>query len=135
LVFFLLIVRLASLSIFTEPIKIEFKTSILLLEYIEPFIDNILSLIAAKERKQVIFCGRVFDNILNEYVIKKKVHEFKLQKTDGTLTKGDYHFIMIMNIDIWYSISRLRFISGFSLCNSISQYFMSDLLRVLISRP
>jgi len=62
---------------------------------IKPFIDNILSLIAAKERKQVIFCGRVFDNILNEYVIKKKVHEFKLKKTDGTLTRGDYHFIEI----------------------------------------
>lgn len=62
---------------------------------IEPFIDNILSLIAIKERKHVIFCGRVFDNILNEYVSKKKIHEFKLQKTDGTLTKGDYHFIEV----------------------------------------
>jgi hypothetical protein len=62
---------------------------------IEPFIDNILSLIAAKERKQVIFCGRVFDDILKEYVSKKKVHKFKLQKTDGTLTKGDYHFIEV----------------------------------------
>jgi hypothetical protein len=62
---------------------------------IEPFIDNILSLIASKERKQVIFCGRVFDDILKEYVSKKKVHEFKLQKTDGTFTKGDYHFIEV----------------------------------------
>lgn len=62
---------------------------------IKPFIDNILSLIAAKERKQVIFCGRVFDNMLNDYISKKKVHEFKLQKTDGTFTKGDYHFIEV----------------------------------------
>ena len=62
---------------------------------IEPFIDNILSLIAAKERKQVIFCGRVFDDILEEYFSKKKVHEFKLQKTDGTYTIGDYHFIEV----------------------------------------
>ena len=62
---------------------------------IEPFINNILSLIAAKERKQVIFCGRVFDDILKEYVSKKKVHEFKLQKTDGTFTNGDYHFIEV----------------------------------------
>jgi hypothetical protein len=62
---------------------------------IKPFIDNILSLIASKERKYVIFCGRVFDNILNEYVSKKKVHEFKLQKTNGTLTKVYYHFIEV----------------------------------------
>lgn len=62
---------------------------------IEPFIDNILSLIAAKERKLVVFCGRVFDSILNDYVSKKKIHEFKLQKTDGTFTKGDYHFIEV----------------------------------------
>lgn len=62
---------------------------------IEPYIDNILSLIAAKERKLVVFCGRVFDSILNDYVSKKKIHEFKLQKTDGTFTKGDYHFIEV----------------------------------------
>jgi hypothetical protein len=42
-----------------------------------------------------VFCGRVFDNILNDYVSKRKIHEFKLQKTDGTFTKGDYHFIEI----------------------------------------
>jgi hypothetical protein len=62
---------------------------------IEPFLDNILSLISFKNRKLVVFCGRVFDNILNDYVSKRKIHEFKLQKTDGTFTKGDYHFIEI----------------------------------------
>lgn len=65
------------------------------IENIKPFIDNILSLIAAKERKQVIFCGRVFENILEEYISNKIVHEFKLQKTDGSFTKGDYHFIEV----------------------------------------
>lgn len=62
---------------------------------IEPFIQNILSLIIAKDRKLIIFCGRVFDKILNTYVIDKKIHEFKLQKKDGTLTDDNYHFIEI----------------------------------------
>ena len=62
---------------------------------IEPFINNILSLISVKERKYTIFCGRVFEEILDNYISKKHTHSFKLQKKDGTLTKGDYHFIEV----------------------------------------
>lgn len=62
---------------------------------IEPFIENILSLITAKNRKLVVFCGRIFDTILNNYIVNKKIHEFKLQKIDGTLTEDNYHFIEV----------------------------------------
>jgi hypothetical protein len=63
------------------------------LKNIEPYIENILSLITSKKRKLVIFCGRVFDTVLSNYVVNKIIHEFKLEKKDGTLTFDNYHFI------------------------------------------
>jgi len=65
------------------------------IDNIKPFINNLLSIISSKKRKQIIFCGRVFEEILKSYIIENKTHTFKLTKKDGSLTKNDYQFIEI----------------------------------------
>jgi hypothetical protein len=65
------------------------------LENLEPFIENIINLILSKKRKKVIFCGRVFQQLLAKYIISEKTHEFRLTKKNGDLTRDFYQFIEI----------------------------------------
>lgn len=58
-----------------------------------PFIDRILNLIIGSERKYVIFCGAVFNEILTPYTIDKKKHTFKLKKKDGSFTVSTFELI------------------------------------------
>jgi len=65
-------------------------------EDLKPFIDRILSLITEKERKYVIFCGRVFEELLAPYyTVDSHTEKFKLQKTNGEETDNYYSLINI----------------------------------------
>ena len=65
-------------------------------EDLQPFIERLLTVIAAKQRKHIIFCGRVFDKILAPYIIEpSKEYEFKLAKKDGQETINSYSVINI----------------------------------------
>lgn len=75
------------------------------LKHLTPFIDSLLSVIMYKERKYTIFCGRVFEHILNDKIIDKKIHNFKLKKADDTLTKSDFQVINILLKDGTKSIN------------------------------
>jgi hypothetical protein len=65
------------------------------IENLNPFIDRLLSIISTSPRKYVIFCGRVFEKLLSDYIQNKTTHSFKLTKKDGTLTKSEFHAINI----------------------------------------
>jgi len=62
---------------------------------LSPFIENLQSLIIEKPRKYVIFCGRIFEHILKDYIRSKTTHSFKLTKKNGKPTKDDFHVINI----------------------------------------
>lgn len=59
-------------------------------EYFAPFIERVVDLIASSERMYVIFCGRVFYEILDPFIQNGKEHQFKLVKKDGKETKDFY---------------------------------------------
>jgi nitrite reductase/ring-hydroxylating ferredoxin subunit len=62
---------------------------------LNPFTDKLLSIIKEAPRKYVIFCGRVFEHLLNDYIQDKTTHSFRLTKKDGTHTKSDFQAINI----------------------------------------
>lgn len=62
---------------------------------LNPFTDKLLSIIKEAPRKYVIFCGRVFEHVLNDFIQDKTTHSFKLTKKDGTHTKSDFQVINI----------------------------------------
>ncbi len=59
------------------------------------YIDRLLELIVSKDRKCVVFCGRVFHDILKPFVVSEKIHCFKLLKINNEFTQNDYQLIEI----------------------------------------
>lgn len=59
---------------------------------LQPYVELLLDTISKKEREYVIFCGKVFEGLLEGYIQEKQNYEFKLVKTDGTLTKSNAKF-------------------------------------------
>jgi hypothetical protein len=67
---------------------------------LEPFIIPLLKLIGSKDRKYIIFCGRVFERLLDKYIVQKNRIKFKLKKKDGSLTNSDFEVINLkLSID------------------------------------
>ena len=60
---------------------------------LEPHFARILAAVASYPRRYVIFCGAVFDDLLegNGYVTSRKEHRFHLPTADG-LSKNEYGF-------------------------------------------
>ena len=54
---------------------------------LRPFVAPALNLLLEAERKYIIFCGRVFVELLKDYIVAEKRHAFHLVKKDGSLTK------------------------------------------------
>ena len=65
------------------------------IENLRPFINNLLKLIILKERKYIIFCGRVFAEVLKDYIVEEKTHAFYLTKNNGTPTQSKFEVINI----------------------------------------
>jgi len=59
-------------------------------ENLRPFIEISLNLLLECERKYIIFCGRVFCEILKDFILKEKTHSFHLTKNDGNLTASEF---------------------------------------------
>ena len=67
---------------------------------IKEFIENTLKLISSSPRKYIIFCGKIFQQLLNPYITSHTDYNFKLAKKDGSETKNHYKFIKItLNIE------------------------------------
>ena len=65
------------------------------IENIEPFIERLIDLMLEANRKYIIFCGRVFEEILSNFIVKKETHTFKLKKNNGNDTENDFEIINI----------------------------------------
>lgn len=64
-------------------------------KHLGEFIEQRLKLIASSERKIVLFCGKIFSDILAPYLRNKKGWSIKLKKKDGSTTKINYEFIKV----------------------------------------
>ncbi len=64
-------------------------------ENLTPFIENIISLIASKPRKYVIFCGKVFEKLIKDSIKSEVKYVFKLDKKDGSKTKRNFSIVNI----------------------------------------
>ncbi|WP_182405144.1 hypothetical protein [Psychrobacter sp. GP33] len=73
-----------------------FKTNLMQLSTLVPYTDLLLDTITQQKRDYVIFCGKVFDILLKDYVLNRKDYSFKLQKKDGTTAKNNVNFSKIV---------------------------------------
>ena len=76
-----------------------FNYNVVGIENIKPYMQRILNLIFSNDREYVIFCGKVFYNLLKPYSAGSKSYSFKLNKNDGGLTKNDFE---LTNIQLQY---------------------------------
>ena len=59
------------------------------------YIHRLIDVLSSTDRKYIIFCGRVFHNLLKKYITEEKTHSFHLEKVDGTSSKRKYSLINI----------------------------------------
>ena len=73
----------------------DFNYSLVGTKNIEPFFERIIYLLLEKDRKYIIFCGKVFTELLKPYIVSNITHTFKLTKISGEPTKDDFNVICI----------------------------------------
>ncbi|MEI6697248.1 MAG: hypothetical protein WCO13_14435 [Bacteroidota bacterium] len=76
----------------------DFNYSLIGTKNIKPFIERIINLLLSCERKYIIFCGKVFVELLQPYILKQKIHTFKLNKINGNLTIDNFEVICVQII-------------------------------------
>jgi hypothetical protein len=85
----------------------DFPTSRFSVEDLRPHFQRVLDVIAAYDRKYVLFCGAVFEKLLNQsgYELEWDHHDFHLPLVAGGMSKNPYHF---SNVLIDYSGEPVR---------------------------
>lgn len=74
----------------------KFETSLIKDDALKSYIEILLDTITSQERGYVIFCGKVFETVLKNYIVSKKDYEFKLPKVDGSIAKNNSSFSKII---------------------------------------
>ena len=74
----------------------KFETALIKGDSLKPYIETLLETIISQERQYVIFCGKVFESLLKNYIVSKKDYEFKLPKVDGSVAKSNSSFSKIV---------------------------------------
>lgn len=59
-------------------------------DLLEPHYDRLMSVITARPRDYIIFCGAVFERVMKPNITQW--HHFHLTKADGSRTKGESRF-------------------------------------------
>lgn len=73
----------------------KFETALIKGDPLKPYIETLLDTIISEEREYVIFCGKVFETLLKDYILSKKDYVFKLPKIDGSTAKNNSSFSKI----------------------------------------
>lgn len=74
----------------------KFETTLIKGDPLKPYIETLLDTIISEEREYVIFCGKVFETLLKDYIVSKKDYVFKLPKIDGSTAKNNSSFSKII---------------------------------------
>lgn len=72
---------------------------------LQPFVHDLIGLISAYDRKYIIFCGRVFIDLLEPYLSKIKKYKFNVKKNNGTDFRFDFD---IINIEITFNDMKIN---------------------------
>lgn len=59
---------------------------------LQPYVETLLETITSQERDYIIFCGKVFETLLQPYIVFKEDHAFKLPKVNGGIAANDSRF-------------------------------------------
>ena len=78
----------------------DFDYHVIGINNLEYFINRLLNVLQEYPKKYIIFCGRVFLEVFNNYTNKKIHHKFKLMKTDGNFTKSQFE---VINIELFHN--------------------------------
>lgn len=70
-----------------------FETWRLSKEVLRPHFERILTVIATRPRRYVLFCGAAFDSLVDEYVVER--HTFHLTKNDGNPDRAASRFSLL----------------------------------------
>ena len=60
------------------------------------YIEILLETINEQKRDYIIFCGKVFESVLKDYIVSRKDYKFKLPKVDGSVAKNSSSFSKII---------------------------------------
>nr|QJS05182.1 hypothetical protein [Psychrobacter sp.] len=74
----------------------KFETALIKGDSLKPYIEILLDTIISQEREYVIFCGKVFETLLKDYIVSKRDYEFKLLKKDESTAKNNSSFSKIV---------------------------------------
>jgi hypothetical protein len=73
----------------------DFNIEKIKVDNVRPFIENVLSLLLTKERKYIFFCGKLYDQVLKDYIVESQKTTFKLKKVNGDETRDFFDLIKI----------------------------------------
>lgn len=62
---------------------------------LKQYIEILLETINEQKRDYIIFCGKVFESVLKDYIISREDYKFKLPKVDGSVAKNSSSFSKI----------------------------------------
>lgn len=76
----------------------EFRAHRFTSDLLAPHFQRILGVVTDHEREYILFCGAVFDKLLERsgLLLAREDHAFRLQKKDGSLTKHRYGFSNVL---------------------------------------
>ena len=78
----------------------KFETTLIKNNSLKSYTETLLDTIISQKRDYIIFCGKVFESVLKNYIISKQDYEFKLPKVDGSIAKNNSSFSkVILNFD------------------------------------
>jgi rhodanese-related sulfurtransferase len=63
-------------------------------DLLKPHLQRLMSVITARPREYVIFCGAVFEPLLASYIVKE--HKFTLPRADGTPSQQACRFANLL---------------------------------------
>jgi hypothetical protein len=66
-----------------------------ILGILEPHYERMVSVIAAAPRDYIIFCGSIFEDLLDRHIVDRRPYAFLLKKADGTLMRQTSRFSLI----------------------------------------
>ena len=67
-----------------------FKAGAFAPRVVAPYFERVMSVITARPRRYIMFCGAVFGPLLREFIVE--THTFKLRKIDGTFEQMKSEF-------------------------------------------
>ena len=74
-------------------------------DIVRPYMERVLDVVSAYPREYILFCGRIFDDLLQPYVSESETFIFKLTKNSGEPSKNSARFA---RLDLEYKGTKIK---------------------------